>query len=98
MYVVDGICSIKIYIHPGKFKMPTENLFINLREFLNGKVLDEHVKAYINIGNKKEKGKFIEKLMTDFKLDDDVKKLFYLKEINHLTERKKEDVKTICMI
>ena len=80
------------YIHPGKFKMPTENSFINLREFLNEKVLDEHVKAYINVRNKKEKGKLKEKLMNDFKLDDDMKKLFYLKEINHLTEGKIDDV------
>ena len=95
MHIVNEINPIEIHIHPGKFKMPTENSFINLREFLNEKVLDEHVKAYINVRNKKEKGKFIEKLMNNFKLDDDMKNLFYLKEINHLTEGKKENVNKI---
>ena len=46
MYVVDGICSIKIYIHPGKFKMPTDNSFINFKELLNQKIRNEHVTAY----------------------------------------------------
>ena len=46
MYVVDGICSIKIYIHPGKFKIPTDNSFINFKELLNQKITNEHVTAY----------------------------------------------------
>ena len=84
MYVVDDICSIEIYIHPGKFKMPTENSFINYNKLLNEKVLNQHVKESTNIGisNKKEKGVFTEKLMKDLKLDDDIKKSFYLKETN----------------
>ena len=42
---------------------------------------------------KKEKGIFIEELMKDLKLDDDKKKLFYFKEINHLTEGKIDDIR-----
>ena len=36
--------------------------------------------------------------MNDLKLDDDIKKLFYLKEKNDLTEGKKEDVKKLHYI
>ena len=84
MYVVNERYPIEIYIQPGKFKMSTENSFINYKELLNEKVSNEHVKESTNIGisNKKEKGVFTEKLMKYLKLDDDIKKSFYLIETN----------------
>ena len=48
---------MEICIYPGKFKVPTENSFINFKEFLNEKVSNEHIKAYSNFGISKKKRK-----------------------------------------
>ena len=55
MYVVNERYPIEIYIQPGKFKMSTENSYINYKELLNEKLSNEHVKESTNIGisNKK---------------------------------------------
>ena len=55
--------------------MPTDNSFINFKEFLNEKVSYKHVKVYTSFGtsNKKDRGIFTIKLMKYLKLDDDIK-------------------------
>ena len=57
MYVVNDIYSIKIYTHPGKSKMPTDNSFINFEEFLNEKYQMNMLKDIIMLGHQTKRRK-----------------------------------------